>query len=74
LRKGRNDRNEVRADILLALGCGVFIVWSVVVIGGFFLSRPVDNAVHGITAIVMTGLFGGSALAERKANGKQNGN
>jgi hypothetical protein len=56
--------------VLLSLGTGIFLVWSTVTIGGFFLNRPVDTAIHGIMLATITGLLGGAAIAGRKANGK----
>lgn len=66
----RRDIHELRETFLLYLGAGVFLVWSVVVVGGFFLNRPVDAQVHVIMLATVTGLLGGSAWAGRKANGK----
>ena len=65
------DRHEIREAVLLILGCGIFVVWSVTYMASVFFDRPFDSAVHGIMLATVTSLFGGAYLSGRKA--EQNG-
>lgn len=68
------DRHAVREAVLLALGCFIALVWAVaLLIPLVFPDRQrVDGTVHLVMLAVVTGLFGGAAVAGRKAdrNGK----
>jgi hypothetical protein len=68
-----HDRHAQRETVLLALGCFITLVWSIALLGALFLGRELDNGVHVVMAAVAAGLFGGAAIAGRKANGKTNG-
>ena len=72
MRKGHRDIQEIREIVLLCLGCGVFVVWSIAVLTALFFGRPMDAQVHAVMLAAETGLFGGAYLAGRKAdrNGK----
>lgn len=73
MRKAGRDLDAVEA-VLLILGCGVFVVWSITQLASVFFGRPVDPQVHVIFLTVVGGLIGLAGLAGKKAsngNGKQ---
>lgn len=74
MRKDRRDPHEVREIVLLVLGCGVFVVWSIAVLASTFLGKPMDAQVHAVMLAAEGGLFGGAWLAGRKAEKNGNGN
>lgn len=70
MRKGDRNGHEVREAVLLVLGCFVTLVWSIaVLVPLLFPDRKVDPQVHLVMLTVAAALFGGAAVANRKANG-----
>lgn len=67
MQKGR--REDLRETWLLAIGAGVFVVWSITHLASVFFGRPLDPAVDGILGLIVTGILGGGYLSGRR-NGK----
>jgi hypothetical protein len=62
----RHEQLDRRERILLAIGCGVMLVWGIAVLVQVAApSHPVPDSVSIVTPIVATGLFGSAWLTNR---------